>query len=75
MGFDWGDETYKYRVHVVPLASGRFTWKLVIAGNEDGGESDSVEEGRQEFDSADAADEAGKNRMIELAREGRTGRD
>lgn len=68
MGFDWGDETYKYRVHVVPLADGRFTWRLVVAENQEENTSSSIEDGEQSFDSADAAEEAGRSRMIELAR-------
>jgi len=72
MSFDWGDETYKHRVHVIPLAKGRYTWRLVINDYRDAAIVESFEQGSQSFDNPDAAEEAGKNRMIELAHQPQT---
>jgi hypothetical protein len=68
MGFDWGDETYKYRVHVIPVADGRFTWRLVVNNGQETQTQESIEDGEQSFETADAAEDAGRARMIELAR-------
>lgn len=73
MGFDWGDETYKRRVHVIPLADGRYTWRLVTNDYRDDATVESFEQGSQSFDTTEAAEEAGKNRMIELARQSQSG--
>lgn len=72
MGFDWGDETYKQRVYVVPLADGRYTWRLVTNDYRGTGTVESSEEGDQSFDNPEAAEEAGKKRMVELAQQGRS---
>jgi hypothetical protein len=71
MGFDWGDETYKFRVHVIPAADGRYTWRLVVHDRPRAEATDSFEEGKESFDTPDAAEEAGKYRMVELARQDR----
>jgi hypothetical protein len=68
MGFDWGDEQYRYRVHVVRLADGRYGWRLAINGPAGTGTAESVEVGTQAFDDADAAEAAGNERMVALAR-------
>ena len=71
MSFDWGDEKYKHRVHVIPLADGRYTWRLVTNDYRATGTVESFEEGSQSFDGPDAAEEAGKSRMVELAQQAR----
>jgi hypothetical protein len=73
MGFDWGDESYRYRVQVLTLPDGRYTWRLVTAGHRDGQAAESVEDCPESFDSGDAAEEAGRRRMAELARDEKPG--
>jgi hypothetical protein len=68
MGFDWGDDTYKYKVSTIPLAGGRYRWRLTTIDTRAAERLESCEDSEQIFDTQAAAEEAGNERMVELLR-------
>lgn len=68
MAYVWSSGEHRYVVDVLTTQSGGFTWRLSILDEQGNDVSDSREQSRDEFDTADEAESAGKARMLQHAR-------